>query len=596
MRLLFLIMMIASTAGLSAQSKVFLFKFESLIKDEQPEKAEQLLNRHIKSINQNRLNKLRIAVADSYYKNFLFDKALKLYKLSDNLKKNRSLKYYEMALRRPEAKSEIRRNQISISPEWIKKKRKLFKKTRIPEAYTRYLLTFNGDPEKTREFISQYRKLLQERFDEFMRRRRPDRAEKYLLHNFRFTKESIVKEFSHKLGLAFMKSYEYRDYNKAVKYIADADKLNEYPSLKFYKKAMQHMKSGEFYKALDYFRRGGFSKHTAWMHGELGLKQKKAGNILKAKANYKRAIDIYHNILFTMDTPWYMVDSIRRINYYNALSNLPKGPEEKQDEILMSRILLGCGNYCSTLNDFSIFYYCRENINEITRYSMLYKIEEQLPYVQQGKKVLKPARDKNHKMVYDYQIIKEQGDTSETRAALQRTKRTYNNRWATESIQVTNFFFGPVGLLHSDMQHLYNYRLHNKNGQCEGINAWIVDIVPLYPGKTRAEDNKKLMYGRVWIDKRDYSVIKISWIPKFCDRADTITFVSNIIDSSPVIKLTSVFNIKKGVLRYPSSGYYTEYFIDKEGKKQELVTVDIKFSKYRYFNTATELRKTGMIH
>ncbi len=561
-------------------------EFDTYISGNQPESAEKLLSNNANTIGKEKLAEMRAILAECYYKNGLFAKSLELYRLSGKIKKNRKIYYYHKAMK-----------EAAISSS---KKMKFLKKTGIKELVARFII----DSSRKRRFgqetadldtgIDMLDRAMAKRFTDFIMKRRPDRAEIYMNSNLSYMTPSIKEKMFYRMGKAWLTSFDYRNYDKAIKYLSVIDKADNFPTLKSYQRGMEFYKKNMVTEALKQFKKGNLGRLAAWMHGIIAEKHRAKGDVPKAKEHYKKALDIYRRALLTIDTPWSRKDNLRRLKFHKELTRCIKDRREQEEKNLLDRILKGSGAYCRTLDEYSIYYYCKEKVHELVRYKLLNPVKNLLPAMNFSSGKIDYSRNYGNKLVFDYQIVKENGKIEEARVPL-RGVRGNNGRLSIQSLYITNFFHGPVGILHPDMQHLYHYRIHKKDDTVGDTQAWVLDVIPVSPGIVRHETNTILLYGRVWIDKRDYSIIRVSWVPRFNKRTKILQDISSLLRYKVGADFITDFTIRKGALRYPSLGRYCEYFIDNEGIRRNFTDLNIEFSDYKYFNTAAEINKESLV-
>ncbi len=560
---------------LSAQSESFIKEFNKLLSSDEPEKAEELLLRLKENSPELPLNNYHATLGESFFRNHLFKKSLKHYRLSGNLKLNKRIYYYHKAEETP-----------GISSGYISSKRQYLRKSRIDELRARYFRTFLNNVDLINESFKIYRRIMLLRFKGFMMKMRPDRAEKYIIANLEYIHYNLKKLMYYKLGKAYLRSYQFRDYDKAFKYINLSGNILHHPQLNSYHKGMQYFRSGDFKSAYQLFLKSKLRHLVARTLTLLASKDRKCGKSLSAEKKYRKALTLYNSNLFTTDTPWEPEDTSLRITCINFIRNAEKRAGRDK---LLKKILSESGNYSRTLNNYAIYYYCKELVSEQVQYKSLISDQQRTLFLSDEKKRIDFSRNRKQNVVFDYQIIKERDKIKENRTIFIPRNRKKKKKWSPHTITVQNYFYGPVGLFHPSMQDLYYYELIPSPEDMK--DSWIVDVTPMHPDEVNPQNGKKFLYGRVWIDKQDYSISKVAWIPRHSRRTRVFTNIANMLERNSEISFVTCFDFKKGVLRYPSSGIYSEYFKDHRDIKERFSQLNIKFTDYRFFNTATRIEK-----
>ncbi len=581
----FVIICVISLLSISAyaQSDFFEREFNQLLNSDEPEQAEALLNQLKEKLPDKKFRNYHKMLGQSFLRNYLYDKSLQHFRLSEQLKSNKHIHYYHKAI-----------STADLSPESILQREVYLRKTKIKELQARYMRTFLNDPDKLNDSFRIYNKIMAVRFREFTYRQRPDRAEKYILNNLEYLNETGKQNICHLLGRAFMKSYKFRNYEKALKYITLSGRKGDYPELMKYELGMELYKNRNYSEAYSQFSEGGYRHLAARMLVILAKEAEKSGDISTANSRYSKALKLYNAILFTVDTPWESEDTWKRVSCINFIKYQNK---KNGNNKLLNKILKGAGNYCKTLNNYAIYYFCQEHISELIRYRSIKSARKRIKALSREHKKTRFSRNRKIKVIFDYQILKDKKGVKENRAPAKKKNREEVEefvRWYPHTIEVRNYFYGPVGLFHPDMQNHYYYSIAEESYDINGCDTWVLDVVPVKPDQMNPVTERKLMYGRVWIDKSDYSTVRISWIPRHNKRSKVFIKLANILEQKSRIDLITDFGFKKGALRYPSSGSYKEYFINNHNSPEEFASLKIDYINYRFFNTATSIEETTL--
>ena len=248
----------------------------------------------------------------------------------------------------------------------------------------------------------------------------------------------------------------------------------------------------------------------------------------------------------------------------------PQGISEKNDEQESLEVILWkTGEYCYLLEKAVIDFICLEEVQEEINWSKDYPS-------------MRPWLKKNT-YVYDYQYVKENYRIEESRILLKengRKKHENNAGLKTSTFQYQNVLYGPIDLLNWGRQALYEYRI--KTDEMVDDEAFVVlEAIP----KSLEDYNA---YGKIWIKKDDFSIMKIEWNPKSIRGYVRIEETAERYESEPDIIIITEFNYEKNSIRFPSKHSIQEAYIDEKGKRfvrSELTTV---YSDYKFFTVETE--------
>jgi hypothetical protein len=248
----------------------------------------------------------------------------------------------------------------------------------------------------------------------------------------------------------------------------------------------------------------------------------------------------------------------------------PQSISEKNDEQRSLEVILReTGEYCYLLEKAVIDFICLEEIEEEINWSKDYP--SMRPWL------------KRNTYVYDYQFIKKNHRIEESRILLKengRKKHEKNAKLKTSTFQYQNVLYGPIDLLNWERQDLFEYRIKaDDKGDDETIV--VLEAIP----KSLEDYNA---YGKIWIKKDDFSILKIEWNPKSIRGYVRIEETAERYESEPDIIIITEFNYEKNSIRFPSKHSIQEAYIDEKGKKfirSELTTV---YSDYKFFTVETE--------
>ena len=251
-------------------------------------------------------------------------------------------------------------------------------------------------------------------------------------------------------------------------------------------------------------------------------------------------------------------------------------------DVSLDVVLKKSSNYCEKLARSALFFVCQEKIEEtIYFYSYMptfrrYRIVSSIP-----------QKIERNNYLYDYQLIKEGGKFEEKRILLAENgekKHQENAELKTKRFYSKRSIFGPIGLLNKDSQELYDYEIL-KVDNLKGKNAYVIEIKPKKKMANRPN------YGKVWIDTKDSSVLKIETEEESLVGFEKLREESERQGLTPVLNVVHYFEIEKNGIRFPSRTIFEEGYIGPriKGRKKKSSTI-ITYDKYRFFIVKVEVK------
>ena len=253
----------------------------------------------------------------------------------------------------------------------------------------------------------------------------------------------------------------------------------------------------------------------------------------------------------------------------------------------LSAILKKCGEYCSRLQNVTLDFVCLE------------KIEEKL--FAGGNSIFGPTNSvgstwrlrgpplltKKNNLIYDYQLIRKKGIINESRTLLKENGETKHEKDAplkTLSYWHKHIVLGPIGLLSPSSQTKYEYSLV-KEGKFKGEKAFIIEAFP------KADVDTEYLYGKAWISKKDFSVLKIEWKQESLRNYE---LVAESLDNSlmkPDILLVSEYAYEKNGIRFPSTHIVRENYIHRRrGRRYRNAEIKVVYEDYKFFVVETDVK------
>jgi len=260
--------------------------------------------------------------------------------------------------------------------------------------------------------------------------------------------------------------------------------------------------------------------------------------------------------------------------------------ENRPDDL--DTLLNKCADYCEKLANASLFFVCTERIEEeINEFNAKgysrYRYDKGIG----AKKV------EGNTYVYDYQLIKKGKRIEEKRILLEENgekKNEANAQLKTKVFYSKRSVFGPVGLLARKNHDKYNYKILDDE-DIHGRKAAVIEATP----KLKMRDMPN--YGKIWVDKEDYSILKIEVAEESLVGVDRVKETSKL-KSPPTISVTHHYDEvyktdKNQIVRFPSK---TDFLYEKNFYKRgggELVRIaktQFIYDNYKFFTVDVDVK------
>ena len=253
----------------------------------------------------------------------------------------------------------------------------------------------------------------------------------------------------------------------------------------------------------------------------------------------------------------------------------------------LEEILKKSGAYCDRLAHSALYFVCREKVEEESHYEIYnYWTHRE----RGGLGIPIPPTVHTDSWVYDYQLIKQENRYEENRCLLEENGHLRHEDHARLK---THFFYsqrsilGPVGLLRTENQESYDYRILKKE-RAAGRKAWVLKVRP----REAASHNPN--YGKIWVDAEDFSVLKIEV------EADSLAGYNRPRISEAVFAPTVIhlYGIEKSGLRFPSETLFSQKYdsLNRYSKRRSSLTkrsTRFTYSGYRFFTVEVDVRVKG---
>jgi hypothetical protein len=242
----------------------------------------------------------------------------------------------------------------------------------------------------------------------------------------------------------------------------------------------------------------------------------------------------------------------------------------------LPRILEKARAYCHRLEGISLYFVCREEIDER-------QFDPPLRLFALGG----PRRVVRVSLEYDYQLVRTGDSIEEKRVLLKENGRPRNEPNAplkTRLYKHRNLVFGPVGLLGQDWQSRHVYRYLGE-GTVDKERTFIVEAGPSGPPEPG------LLYGKVWVRAKDFAIVKIEWDQRSLSDLEAVRKMALSIghDALPRLSIVGTYGVEKNGIRFLSQLAVQEDYDSPLGIFRASQT-DVRYKDYKFFVVETEVR------
>lgn len=252
--------------------------------------------------------------------------------------------------------------------------------------------------------------------------------------------------------------------------------------------------------------------------------------------------------------------------------------EESPDQIDLETILGKVKEYCHRLEAGAYDFVCREEISEKIDFSH----EEAF------------FKKHNYEYIYDYQLIKKGYITKESRILLEKNGRKVHEENAplgTRVFRHTLVLLRTVDLFNEFGNSVNDYKIIGEE-ILYGENAIVIETVPKasYEQRFLSGVEPSYLFGKIWVNKKDWSILKIIWNPKVIKDFENIIKLAEKFKAEPRITILSEYMFEKNGIRFPSRLFVEEAYINQKGKKFIRSKTDIIYKDYKFFTVETDIK------
>jgi hypothetical protein len=161
-------------------------------------------------------------------------------------------------------------------------------------------------------------------------------------------------------------------------------------------------------------------------------------------------------------------------------------------------------------------------------------------------------------------------------------------------VKPTTFFsqraiFAPLTLLARERQERYNFRFIRFDTR-KDRSAAVIEVIPKY------EEQENTIYGKIWIDLEDYSVLKIEADPRSINGYQSLKKIEKQLNARLFLTLEIQFDKLRDGIRFPTEvllleqykgGRYVSIYKGPKGWERNRTT--FSYTDYRFFDVNVEV-------
>jgi hypothetical protein len=258
-------------------------------------------------------------------------------------------------------------------------------------------------------------------------------------------------------------------------------------------------------------------------------------------------------------------------------------PLQAESQTKIDEILRITGAYCDRLDGAALDFVCVEEITE--KFNFFLDIQRILNRAPSGGRFRIPKEKAERTSLYDFQVVRKNNRMEEKRTLLEKEgEKTYIPGAELQTINFVykNVLFAPVGILSPPLQPHFSYKIIGQE-MTTGEKCWILEAVPKPHFKT------ELLYGRVWVRERDYSIAKIIWNQENVGNFHIFSQRGITYMAEPKITLISEFEMENNGIMFPSNFSIEEAYI-KKGRTYVRSQTIVHYKDFRFFTVEVEIK------
>jgi hypothetical protein len=259
-------------------------------------------------------------------------------------------------------------------------------------------------------------------------------------------------------------------------------------------------------------------------------------------------------------------------------------------------ILDNAAVYCEKLKNSAFHFFCKEKIVE-SRSPLNTSVVDNADIVRQSRDFLFRQYDFNdltavNMYVFSYRLLKKGAKIKEEREWLSSKDNVPISR---EKVgKATAFFsqkaiFAPLTLLARERQNKYNFRFIRYDKR-KDRRAAVIEVSP------KSQEQENTIYGNVWIDLEDYSILKIEADPRSIKGYQSLKEIEKQLHTRLFLTLEIEFDKLHDGIRFPTKAQMLEkykggrFVLEYKGSKGwERNRTIFTYTDYQFFDVKVEV-------
>jgi hypothetical protein len=268
----------------------------------------------------------------------------------------------------------------------------------------------------------------------------------------------------------------------------------------------------------------------------------------------------------------------------------------------MNQILQGAADYCQRLKDSVFHFYCQETIVEArSSLSNLRGAQTDISSATQGKNVSpffrylagrRQAKSSINDYIFGYRLIKQGNEIKEEREWISSKDNKKVNR--NQVVKTNAFFsekavFAPITILDRTRQDKYDFQFIRYQ-QLKDRRVAVIEALPRDPVETAT------IYGTLWIDRDDFSILRIEANPRSIKSYEMLKKLSEELNTRLHLSLEVDFDQQHEGIRFPTKVSFLEKYkggrlvnSNRGPQGWERTRTEFTYSDYQFFNVQTEV-------
>jgi hypothetical protein len=256
------------------------------------------------------------------------------------------------------------------------------------------------------------------------------------------------------------------------------------------------------------------------------------------------------------------------------------------DQPELAGILAHCADYCRKLENAVLDFICQEKIREEIFRPSIIEVETRNKFTQEKNQAIVSQRVARNEFVYDYQLIRKEGETSERRnLVLENGRKTdeKNAQLKTSGCTYENIIFSPIVLLGEKWQPKHDYKVLREENVL-GKRALVIQVTP------KPDEWLGYLYGTVWVAQEDSAILKIEWAQESIGNYGEFELAALNLGIKPDIILSGDYSYQKNGIRFPSAFSVSVACRFTPKRETTLYKLAVAFAAYKFFTVETEVK------